>query len=519
MKIRINKITIYSIIIGLILIVILGLSIRGNIGNPNSTDLLSSKWQLYGPFELSPERGRFALLYSIVEDKSFYYSIPIARFVVPDLGLKNGHYVSLFAPAISFLLIPGYLIGKILGASQVGATAVISLFALVNMYLIYRISLRLGCTRIIGVIAGLTFLFATPAFTYAVTIYQHHVSTLLILLAVTILLEKTSLISLFLVWFLCAMSIPVDYPNLFLMLPIGVMALKRFYNITDTKTAFKITLHIRRLATVSAVIIPLLFFLWFNYQSYGNALQLSGTVSTVKAIDNAGKPTNPDNTGSGIGERYTNPESQDKSAIRYFKPRNIINGLYIHLISPDRGMIRYTPVILLGIGGLYYITRRNKQVAQISIGVILADILLYSMWGDPWGGWAFGSRYMIPAYAILSIGLAVLLDSWKKSKLFILLFFIPLVYSICVNSLGALTTSSNPPKVEVLAIEKISGHEEKYTYARNIQYLLTSGTKSFAYQTWFSHNFSPIQYYWIVTSLIIIVFINLLTIIFFQITI
>src|SRR3989304_7487772 len=88
----------------------MALSIRGLAGNPNSSDLLSTTWRDEGPFELSPERGRFALTYSIVEDKTLHFSLPVAKFAVPDLGYKNDRYVSLFAPGLSFIITPGYLI-------------------------------------------------------------------------------------------------------------------------------------------------------------------------------------------------------------------------------------------------------------------------------------------------------------------------------------------------------------------------------------------------------------------------
>src|SRR3989344_887400 len=112
--------------------VILGLSLRGISGNPTSSVINQPQWKENGPFELSPERGRFALALSMIENKSFFYSLPIARFATPDLGFKNGNYVSLFAPGVSFLIIPGFWLGNMLGAGQVGAFAVIALFAFAN---------------------------------------------------------------------------------------------------------------------------------------------------------------------------------------------------------------------------------------------------------------------------------------------------------------------------------------------------------------------------------------------------
>src|SRR5258708_25211290 len=103
----------------LFMIAILALSVRGIAGNPTQNELDNPSLKEDGPCELSPERGRFALLYSIVENNSFTFDVPIARFATPDLGTIHGNFVSLFAPGVSFVVIPGYLVGKIFGISQV----------------------------------------------------------------------------------------------------------------------------------------------------------------------------------------------------------------------------------------------------------------------------------------------------------------------------------------------------------------------------------------------------------------
>src|SRR5690606_17399700 len=125
--------------------------------------------------------GRFALAYSLIENNSFYFTEEIARFASPDVGFHKGNYVSLFAPLLSFLATPGYLLGKYLGASQVGAFATISVFAILNLLLIRSVATKLGANSIAATIGAISFVFASPAFAYAVNLYQHHVSTFLIL--------------------------------------------------------------------------------------------------------------------------------------------------------------------------------------------------------------------------------------------------------------------------------------------------------------------------------------------------
>jgi hypothetical protein len=105
---------------------------------------------------------------------------------------------------------------------------------------------------------------------------------------------------------------------------------------------------------------------------------------------------------------------------------------------------------------------------------------------------------------LFSIGIGVLMHQWRKSMFVSLVFFVLFVGSVAINTLGALTSNANPPQVEVLGMEKLSGHEEKYTFMRNWQFLQTSGSKSFIYQTWAHRYVSPAGYYVILAGLILI---------------
>lgn len=510
--------------------VILALGLRGIPGSPNEQTINNPEWKEEGPLELSPDRGRFTLMYSLVEDKSFQFSLPLARFTTPDVGYINGKYASLFNPGVSFFIIPGYVIGKYFGAGQVGTFAIIAFFALLNIVLIRSISLRLGASYLASNIGALAFAFATPAFAYSVSLYQHHISTFLLLLTIYAVIRWNNLWSVFLTWFLSALALVVDNPNIFFMFPVALFALGRIIFIKQEQDKVKINLKL--LAgpiIVLAIILPAIFFMWFNYESYGSPFQLSGTIKSAQDIDEFGNPTvskllqNADGSlkkDSGID--VSTPEDaqstnfkKKKTAVGSFKTRNLLNGFYIHLISPDRGIVRFTPVILFGIFGIFYLYKINYKIANLLIAVIGTNIILYSMWGDPWGGWAFGSRYLIPIYALLGIGISLALTKFRKNYFFIAFFIIAMGYSVWVNSLGAITTNKNPPQVEILALEKLSGREEKYTFMRNWEELKKGKSKSFVFQTKAKDYVNALQYHQIIYTsiifsvLVMILFLNL----------
>ncbi|MDD2807149.1 MAG: hypothetical protein PHW95_01330 [Patescibacteria group bacterium] len=475
-------------------LIILAISLRGMAGNPDSLALNSPVWKDDGPLELSPERGRYALMYSVMEDKSMSFSLPIAKFATPDLGLAGDKFVSLFAPGISYLIIPGYEIGKMFNLSQVGAFFIITLFALFNAILVRAIAISLGAKKIAATIAAAIFLFATPAYAYAVSLYQHHVSVFLILLSLYLLSRwPNKFWSLALVWFLTAAAIPIDYPNLFLLFPIGIFSLGKIISLKKTEQKYILSVKYIKIATLLAMVLPIAFFLWFNWSSYGNPFQLSGTLPAVKAIDASGKPVNvplPYDL-----EAVTKKDLPEKNAIGFFRTRNLLNGFYELIISEDRGITNFTPVILFGLAGLYLLVKKRSLLATTLVAVVGMNVLLYAMWGDPYGGWAFGARYLIPSYALLAIGLAIMLTEWRYQYLLLIVFLYFASQSVWINSLGAITTSKNPPKIEVLGLEKITGHEEKYTYDRNWQYLTTTGSKSFVYNTYLKDKISPIKFH------------------------
>ncbi len=484
---------------------ILFLCVKGLPGNPTSQDVNKPAWSKDGPLEPSIEGGRFALLYSIAEERRLEFSENIAKLATPDLGYRDGKYVSLFAPGVSIIAIPGYIFGKILGASQVGSFATIGVFALLNVYLLRKISIMFGADHIASTIGSLAFIFASPAFAYATTLYQHHVSTFLILLCVYILMRFKGVWALSVVWFIYALGFVVDYPNLILMFPVAIFALLRTIYVSVKHRQAEVGFSFVRLISLLGIILPLVFMLWYNNNVNGSPIKLSGTLDRVISMEDTNNPVLQSEL---IKERFEKDKTLVMSSQSFFSSflsRNMLNGAYIHFFSPDRGMVYFTPVMIFGFLGIFMMYKKWNQYAYLLLGILAFNIVLYSMWDDPQGGWAFGSRYFIPAYAILSVFISCLLTKLKNSTVFLVLFFLVLSYSIGVNTLGAVTSTTNPPKAEALSLEKEFGKEQKYTYSRNIDLLNNGESKTFVFQAFASNYITARSYYLDLTFLITIV--------------
>jgi len=302
--------------------------------------------------------------------------------------------------------------------------------------------------------------------------------------------------------FLYALGITVDYPNAILMAPIVAYSFGRLIKrkVVD-KIMIQIDFSFVKPIALLAIIPPMAFFFWFNKQSYDSSLTISGTIPRVVGISEGEPLFYVDSEDITITASELEQQG-DQLALSFFNTRKIINGLDIHIFSSDRGIIYFAPVVILGIFGMIIIGKK-KNIA-VFWGVVGANIILYSMWGDPWGGWTFGSRYLIPLYAVVSIFIPFLLKKIRKDLFLIGATLLLIAYSVSVNSLGALTSTANPPKVEAQELSQRFQKDFKYTYERNVNLLLDNSSKSFIYNTYLKDAIFVWEYYYVITVLILL---------------
>ena len=203
------------------------------------------------------------------------------------------------------------------------------------------------------------------------------------------------------------------------------------------------------------------------------------------------------------GEELTSDKQRQKEAVRFFNSRNLLNGLYILLFSADRGVVVYTPVIILGLAGIGIALKKNIKLTALGSAIVGVNIVIYALWGDPWGGWAFGTRYLIPAFAVLAVYLALFLSFVNKRTIVYMVFWMLFVYSGAINTVGAITTSSVPPKIEILALEEATKRPQKYTFEKNYDLLGNDLSKSFLFRMIANKYLTAWQYYSLLTFLVL----------------
>lgn len=418
---------------------ILAVTVKGVPGNPEPKDIKTFLSNKSLPFELSPERGRYAIVQSLIDNNSFYFSNEIAEYVAPDIGYNNGKFVSLFAPGVSILSIPFYVYGKSIGYAQVSTYMFTALVALLNMVVLFFIVKRYTNSSISALIASMSYAFSTNAWAYSTTLYQHHLTALLLLLSLWLLSKPLNILTPFLIAFFAGIGFFVEYPNILFFVPMIVVLLTKAIEIKEFKERVSISVKWSLLGAVIGIALALIPSFWFNLNSYGNATQIA---STVQGSDEFSVDWT---TGDVRDEKQI---GYTKSAISFFSLERLPNSMTVLLASPDRGLLIYAPVMILGLWGLVILYKKDITLSLLYLSEIIAIFSLYGMWGDPWGGWAFGPRYLVPVYALLSVLVGVALHKYKRKIIFIATFIPLFVYGVVVNAFGAFTTNQLPPSVE-----------------------------------------------------------------------
>ena len=486
------------LVLGIILYALTLKGVRGNIPSQSIKDNLD---QVSKPLELSPERGRFILTKSLAENKSFALTNELADAAHPDVGYYEGKYFIYFPPGISMLALPLYIIGSNYDLAQIGAFATISIFAVFNLLLIFIIGLRIFRLPIfLAIFTALLFGFATTSWSYAITLYQHQVTTFFILYSLYAGWKyKQSKNFKWLwgisIWSVYGYSLFVDYPNAFLLLPVVVYFFLTSIVISKMKDRFLIQFKKEFIFASFFFLILILMHGYYNYTQFGDWSRVSGSLVGIKTVreEELLKTKKHENQVSAAASR--------KRVVGFFNEKDLPGGFATLLFSSDRGLFIYIPIFIIALFGIYSLRSKINLETGVLLGTVGVILFLYSSWGDPWGGWAYGPRYLIPSMAILSIFVGVWLNNSRNKLLSSLVTFVLFAYSCFIALLGALTTNQVPPKIEADFLKM------KYNFLLNWDYFVDGKSGSFIFNEYASKNMNLQEYFLIIyIPLILIVF-------------
>ena len=114
-------------------------------------------------------------------------------------------------------------------------------------------------------------------------------------------------------------------------------------------------------------------------------------------------------------------------------------GLGGLLFSPSRGLLFYSPLLLLGFAGAGMLWRNPRKYAPLIplLVATLAMLITAAKWFDWWGGWTYGPRPIVDVGVFLALLMIPVLNhvftrSWIRG-----VFVVLLVYSFAVQAVGA----------------------------------------------------------------------------------
>jgi hypothetical protein len=473
------------LIITIIAIILYSFTMRGNLGNPTPQVINTTLKSSGQAFETSQERARYALILSLVNDHTFAID-HYAAMGTPDIGRAKRHYYSFFPPGTSILATPLYLIGLKMSAAQMMTFLISTIFAFLTMIMIIRFVMKLGLHWSIALFSAVAFGFATNAWGYSVTLYAHLISAFLILLGLYLTLfleEKRAGMTAVAVWTLYALAVFLDFPNLLIYFPIALILTLKTLKISQTEKSIQINLDWRYLVAPLVFLFCMAGYGYYNYVNFGSPTTLSNFLPRVKDV--------------GAIELNTHESSKDVTGA--LQTRSMLEGFRSFIVSDDRGIIKYSPVILLFVFGFGYLKERRKKIEVSLFAIAITCLTLYTMFGDPYGGWAFGSRYLIAIMPELCILAGIGLQQFYKNTLVKSIYTVIFTYSAQVALLSPLTTNVIPPKVEAQGLHLASD------YTINWNMLANNELNSFFYNHILHGSISGFMYYYIILAIVLII--------------
>ena len=113
-------------------------------------------------------------------------------------------------------------------------------------------------------------------------------------------------------------------------------------------------------------------------------------------------------------------------------------GLLGFLVSPGKSIFLFSPPILLAMLGLPRLWRRDRGLAFVAAAAPIVYILFFATYTQWEGGYCYGPRYLVPALALLGLGIGPALEAASRNTR--LLAIAVFVAGFFVQAIGSATS-------------------------------------------------------------------------------
>ncbi len=308
----------------------------------------------------------------------------------------KGHYVSWYPVGAPLLAVPIYLPAVLSGISpespslavleKLSAAVIVALSAI----LLYLVLLRLT-TRPMSVALVAVYALGTSNFSVSSqALWQHGPSQLALIAALYCLVrgrDEPRWVSL--AGLPLAFAVVVRPPNLLLALPLA---------------AYVAWQHQRQAAGFAlSALPPIVFQLWYNLVYFDDPFHTQLSTLTIWP---------------------------------WHTP--IREGLAGLLLSPGRGLLVYSPVVILSALGMVRAWQPggDRLLRTLSVGALLT-MVLYSKWAKWWGGYTYGPRLLADLSPVFALSVLPIADRLRRHRAWQVAFLLVAAWSIGAHAMGA----------------------------------------------------------------------------------
>ncbi len=457
------------------------------------------------PFQSSLTRGRLALVESIVQDKSLVID-KYASGTFPDVSYARGHYYSVFDPGVTFLAVPFYALGSRYNLGILFTFLLSPILIILTAYLIYRTLRLLSFRQSTSLLTTFIIIFGTSIYPYTGILNAHPLSAFVISLALfgatQAVIRKRYFIGNSIFWLAFGLSIITDYANGISLVPIGiVLFLQSFSNtVKEGKRMFSINLAFFFTIVLSLIgLIPLLVYTKTIYGTYVTTIETHQVQGYVNDY------------GKNVYTLVNNPQfyltHQALHNPLKLDPHFSFNGIYTILFSPQRGLFFYSPILLLAFFGIREAIKKNKYLAYGSLYALLITVLTYGSYSDYYGGWSFGTRFLIGVMPVTAIFIASSIERYLVKNILFTIFFVLLgSTSIIISIIGAFTSRVIPSSLE----KEFLNCTLQCSFIREIPLIQNGKYLSFIYSEYLQRIVTRETYIGIIAGVLLIMFVLLI---------
>ncbi len=268
----------------------------------------------------------------------------------------------------------------------------------------------------------------------------------------------------------------IDYPNLLTLAPFIFAANLTLLKVVDSEDALKFTFKSIGIYSIIGFLPVLVLYVLFSQSLFGRPIAFTNTYN-LQRLQIQHIPFNE--------KHLSNSLFLKQSYSNRFQILRSIRGIEVLLVSRDRGLFFYSPVIC----------------ASFAL-----NLIIYATFDDPWGGWSFGPRYLVASLPLLTVLVAIYLNSSYKKNLVKFFTFSSILYGFFISLSGVLTTNVLPPSVEAVGLN-MSDY-----YSLSFQYLSNGKISSYLFGEYLHKYMNGYVFYSLISTLFITCLISLLLI-------